>query len=176
MHVRKAFDPLKESYHIGLETGAIEFACVNTQLYCTYAFLAGMPLDKLEKEARAYSESFLELKQDTNYFYNETWRAAMLNFMGKSTNPLVLTNESYDEEKMIAQNVDRNDKNGEFFIWFCKMMLCYFFREFEQAAGYAARCRELLESVLSKFEIPNHHFYEALIALALAEKLSLIHI
>ena len=169
MHAREALEPLKESYHIGLETGAIEFACVNSQLYCINSFLVGRPLKKIEKEAKAYSESFLELKQETSYFYNETWRHAMLNFMGRSDNPLALLSDTYDEDKMLAQNVERNDKNGEFFIWFNKMMLCVFFREFERAEGYAKRCRELLETVLSKFEIPNHHFYEGLM-------LSLIHI
>ena len=36
-HVHNTLRPLQESYHIGLETGAIEFACINTNIYCIHA-------------------------------------------------------------------------------------------------------------------------------------------
>ena len=166
-HVENTFAPLQESYHIGLETGAIEFACVNTNIYCINAYLAGRPLSKIESETRAYSESFDHYKQETNFNYNEVYRQAMLNFMGRSEDPLVLTGDAYDEEKMIAQNKERNDQTGAFFIHFNKLILSYYFQDYKQAIEHANEARERLESVLAKFEIPNHHFYEALTLLAM---------
>ena len=166
-HVHNTLRPLQESYHIGLETGAIEFACINTNIYCIHAYLSGKPLLRLEEETKAYSESFNQFKQETNFNYNEVYRQPMLNFMGRSANPLILTGEAYNEEKMILQNQERNDKTGTFFIHFNKLILCYYFQEYEQAAYHAAESRKLLEAVLAKFEIPNHHLYEALTLLAL---------
>ncbi|MCP9234466.1 adenylate/guanylate cyclase domain-containing protein [Lewinella sp. JB7] len=166
-HVRNTLRPLQESYHIGLETGAIEFACINSNIYCIHAYLIGRPLPRLEEETAAYSRSYRQLKQETNVNYNEVYRQGMLNFLGRSANPLVLTGTAYDEEKMTAQNAERQDQTGTFFIHFNKLILGCYFRDYTGAARHAERCRELLEAVLAKFEIPNHHFYEALVYLSL---------
>lgn len=171
-HVHNTLKPLQESYHIGLETGAIEFACINTNIYCIHAFLSGKPLERLEVETKAYSESFKAFKQETNYNYNEVYHQAMLNFMGRSSSPLILKGEAYDEEKMMKQNTERNDKTGTFFIHFNKMILCYYFEDYKNALYHATESRKLLEAVLAKFEIPNHHLYEALTMLALYPKAS----
>ncbi len=169
-HVHNTLRPLQESYHIGMETGAIEFACINTNIYCIHAYLSGRRLERLEQETKAYSESFNQFKQETNFNYNEVYRQPMLNFMGRSANPLILTGEAYDEEKMMAQNTERNDKTGTFFIHFNKLILSYYFHDYDKAAEHAAESRKLLEAVLAKFEIPNHHFYEALTLLQLYAK------
>ncbi len=166
-HVKLTLRPLQESFQIGMETGAIEYACVNTNIYCIHAFLCGKPLVRLEEETRAYSESYKKLKQDTNVQYNEVYRQAMLNFLGRSDNPLLLTGSAYNEEEMLRQNSERNDKSGLFFIHFHKLMLGMYFREFAQAQHHATEARKLLDAVLAKYEIPNHHFYEALSLLAL---------
>jgi len=169
-HVHNTLRPLQESYHIGMETGAIEFACINTNIYCIHAYLSGKRLVRLEEETKAYSDSFNQFKQETNFNYNEVYHQGMLNFMGKSSDPLILTGTVYDEEKMMQQNLSRNDKTGTFFIHFNKLILATHFHEYEKAAHHAAESRKLLEAVLAKFEIPNHHLYEALALLAKCEK------
>ena len=166
-HVRNTLAPLKESYFIGMETGLIEFACINTNIYCIHSFLCGKPLEKVEQEILTFSQSYLQFKQETNYNYNEVYRQAVLNFMGKTADPTLLTGEAYDEVKMMSQNLERKDRTGSFFIHFNKLMLCYYFGEFEQARLHAEETRLLLDAVLSKFEIPNYCYYEALTLLAL---------
>ena len=161
-HVENTLSPLQESYHIGLETGAIEFACINANIYCIHAYLTGRTLTKIESETRAYSESFDHYKQETNFNYNQVYHQGMLNFMGRSENPLILTGDAYDEEKMLIQSRERNDQTGTFFIHFNKLILSYYFHDYERATHHAAESRSLLQAVLAKFEIPNHHFYEAL--------------
>lgn len=168
-HVRETLRALQESYQIGLETGLIEFACINTNIYCIHSFLCGKPLVRLEEETSAYSRSYRQFKQDTNFNYNEVYRQAMLNFMGKGANPVILTGEAYDEEKMLQQNIERNDKTGTFFIHFLKTMLGFHFRELPRARAHALEAEKLLDAVLAKFEIPNLHFYHALTCVGLAE-------
>ncbi len=169
-HIDETLKPLQESYHVGLETGAIEFACINTNIYCIHSFLSGKRLKRLEQEAKAYSESYFRFKQETNYNYNEVYRQGMLNFLGRSEDPLILTGSAYNEEKMMAQNVERNDKTGLFFLHFNKLILCAVFGDHNNALHHATESRKLIEAVLAKFEIPNHHFYEALTMLALYSK------
>ncbi|TVP48413.1 MAG: GAF domain-containing protein [Mongoliibacter sp.] len=165
-HIDKTLKPLQESYHIGMETGAIEFACINTNIYCIHSYLSGKPLERLEVETKAYSQSFLLFNQETNLNYNEVYHQSMLNLMGQSDDPLLLRGTAYDEEKMVVQNEERNDKTGMFFLHFNKLILSYIFGEYESGIKHADESRKLLEAVLAKFEIPNHHFYEALTMLA----------
>ncbi|MFN4762967.1 adenylate/guanylate cyclase domain-containing protein [Gillisia sp. Q332] len=169
-HIDKTLKPLQESYHIGMETGAIEFACINTNIYCIHSYLSGKPLERLEEETKAYSQNFRLFNQETNLNYNEVYRQGMLNLLGRAADPVILTGTAYDEEKMVVQNEERNDKTGMFFLHFNKLILCYIFGEYENGLKHAAESRKLLEAVMAKFEIPNHHFYEALTMLALYEK------
>ena len=87
-HVRGSLRPLQESFQIGLETGLIEFGCVNTNIYCIHSFLCGRPLERVEEETRAYSAIYRQFKQETNHNYNEVFRQSMLNFMGRSADPV----------------------------------------------------------------------------------------
>lgn len=167
-HVRNTLRPLQQSFQIGMETGLIEFACVNTNIYCIQAFLCGRPLERVAEETRAYSDLYRQFKQETNFNYNEVFRQAMLNLIGRSADPVSLTGEAYDEDRMLAQNRERGDKTGTFFIHFNKLLLCYHFRRYDEARLHARAARRLLDAVLAKFEIPNHHFYEALTLLAIA--------
>src|SRR6516162_4758292 len=169
-HVRGSLRPLQDSFQIGLETGLIEFACVNTNIYCIHSFLCGRPLERVEEETRAYSALYRQFKQETNYNYNEVFRQGMLNFMGRSADPVRLVGDAYDEGRMAVQNRERGDKTGAFFIHFNKLLLGYHFRRFAEAKDHAGAARKLLDAVLGKFEIPNLRFYEALTALALAEQ------
>jgi len=171
-HIDKTLKPLQESYHIGMETGAIEFACINTNIYCIHAYLSGKPLERLEIETKSYSQSFDQFNQETNFNYNEVYHQAMLNLMGRSNDPVIMTGEAFDEVKMIKQNDERNDQTGQFFIHFNKLILSYLFGEYNGALEHAQESRKLLEAVLSKFEIPNHHFFEALTMLALYKEVS----
>jgi histidine kinase len=169
-HIDQTLKPLQESYHIGMETGAIEFACINTNIYCIHSYLSGKPLERLEEETKAYSQSFKLFNQETNLNYNEVYRQAMLNLLGKSVDPLKLKGSAYDEEKMVVQNAERNDKTGMFFLHFNKLILSYILGKYENGLKHASESRKLLEAVMAKFEIPNHHFYEAMTMLAVFEE------
>ena len=167
-HVDKSLAPLRNSFYTGLETGENEFACVNANIYCIHAFLSGKPLDLLEKETAAFSNSFFNLKQGTQHHYNEIYRQGMRCLMGLDDDPHRLIGEAFDAEAMLPIKQEKEDKSAVFFIYFNTMMISYFFGDFKQALQQADLALELEEAVLSKFEIPNLYFYRALSALALA--------
>ncbi|NBB88190.1 MAG: AAA family ATPase, partial [Bacteroidetes bacterium] len=169
-HVDKTLKPLRESWQIGMETGLIEFACVNTNIYCIHAFLSGKSLSSVEKETRSFSENYQQLKQETNLHYNEVYRQAMHNFMGLSKDPTLLVGEAYDEEKMRFQNAERNDQTGTFFICFLSSMLHSYFGNPEASLRESDKAIPILDAVLAKFEIPNLYFYRGLSAADLMKK------
>ncbi|MBT8298140.1 MAG: hypothetical protein KJO52_07380, partial [Maribacter sp.] len=171
-HIHESLEPFLYSYRVGFETGAIEYACINVNIYCNHLYLGGKPLVQTEEEMRAFSESMLAYKQETNYNYNEVYRQAVLNLLGKSEDVLLLIGSAFDETKMAVQNTERNDRSGDFYIHFHKMMLNYLFGHYDMARVQADLGRPLLDAVLAKFDVAVFHFYEALVYLALAGETS----
>ncbi|MDX2510401.1 MAG: adenylate/guanylate cyclase domain-containing protein [Desulfobacterales bacterium] len=171
-HIHQSLEPFLYSYRVGFETGAIEYACINVNIYCNHLYLGGKPLVQTEEEMCAFSESMLAFKQETNYNYNEAYRQAVLNLLGKSEDVLLLIGSAFDETKMAIQNTERNDRAGDFHIHFHKMILNYLFRNYEEARVQADLGRPLLDAVLAKFDVAVFHFYEGLVYLALAGETS----
>jgi histidine kinase len=172
-HIRNTLKPLRDSYHVGLETGAIEFACINANIYCIQSYLIGLPLEKLEEETRDFSEQFKAFNQDTNFSYNEIFRQGMLNFLGQAEgSPTVLTGAAINEEQMLADSLESNNRTSAFQLYLNKMILCNFFGDYETAWKFAVKGRPLLDAVLAKLEVALFHFHEGLAAINTAESSS----
>jgi class 3 adenylate cyclase len=85
--------------------------------------------------------------------------------MGRSTDPLVLTGEAYDEVEMLKANLERKNRISVFFIYFHKTILFNYFGKYREANAQAYLARPLLDAVLAKLEVAYHHFHEALAAI-----------
>lgn len=166
-HVDLSLKPLQDSFHTGLETGENEFACVNANIYCIHAFLCGKPLVKLEEEAKNYSKLFQRLNQETQFNYNEVFRQSMHSFLGLSEDPQLLIGSAYDEVSMESLHLERKDQAGEFLLCFNRMLVSFYFGNYEKAVDQADKAVKLIDAVMSKYEIPNLFFYQALSALGL---------
>jgi len=168
-HVKHTLKPLRDSYHVGLETGAIEFACINANIYCIHSFLIGLPLGKVEEETRDFSEHFAAFNQDTNHSYNEIFRQGMLNFMGKASNdPTVLNGGAIVEADMLSRGEEMNNRISILQVYLNKMILSNYFGDYETAWRCAVEGRPKLDAVLAKLEVAYFHFHEALAAINLA--------
>ncbi len=171
-HVHKSLEPFLYSYKVGFETGAIEYACINVNIYSNHIYLGGKPLDKSEKEMRLFSEQMLKYKQETNYNYNEVYRQAALNLLGRSEDPTVLVGEAYNEVKMAPIHESENDRAATFLIHINNLMLGYLFHKYDKALEHAKLTRPLLDAVLAKYDVAIFWFYEGLVSLAVAREAS----
>ncbi|TVQ04428.1 MAG: GAF domain-containing protein [Balneolaceae bacterium] len=171
-HVHKSLDPFLYSYKVGFETGAIEYACINVNIYCNHIYLGGKPLSQSEREMKMFSEQMLKYKQETNYNYNEAYRQAALNLLGLSEDPTILSGEAYDERKMAPIHNKQKDRAGIFLIHFNNVMLKYLFHQYDKALEHAASTRPLLDAVLAKYDVAMFWFYEGLVNMAVAREKS----
>ena len=171
-HVHKSLDPFLYSYKVGFETGAIEYACINVNIYCNHIYLGGKPLEESEREMKMFSEQMLKYKQETNYNYNEAYRQAVLNLLGQSEDPTVLSGEAYDERKMAPIHEERKDRAGTFLIHINNLMLKYLFHQYDEALEHAVLTRPLLDAVLAKYDVAIFWFYEGLVNMAAAREKS----
>ena len=171
-HVHKSLDPFLYSYKVGFETGAIEYACINVNIYCNHIYLGGKPLAEAEREMKMFSEQMLKYKQETNYNYNEAYRQAVLNLLGQSDDPTVLSGEAYDERKMAPIHEERKDRAGTFLIHSNSVMLKYLFHQYNEALEHALLTRPLLDAVLAKYDVAIFWFYEGMVCMAGAREKS----
>ncbi|NBB77545.1 MAG: AAA family ATPase, partial [Bacteroidetes bacterium] len=169
-HVHKSLDPFLFSYKVGFETGAIEYACINVNIYCNHIYLGGKPLQQSEREMKAFSEQMLKYKQETNYNYNEAYRQAARNLLGLSDDPTALSGKAYDEKKMAPIHEERKDRAGTFLIHNNNLMLNYLFHDYGKAQEHAALTRPLLDAVLAKYDVAIFWFYEGLVSMAAARE------
>lgn len=169
-HTRTTLDPLVESYHIGFETGAIEYAIINANIYCIHAFLCGQKLDTLQSEIDSYSQMMQACKQETNYQFNQIYHQCVLNLMGSSSDPVKLVGDAYNEDVMLPHHLDANDMTASFFVYFLRMMLGYLFGELDYANDALTEARGRLTAILAKLENSVFNFYESLLGLALLSR------
>lgn len=171
-HVHESLEPFLYSYKVGFETGAIEYACINVNIYSNHVYLGGKPLVKSEREMKMFSEQMLKYKQETNYNYNEVYRQAALNLLGRSKDPTILSGEAYDEAKMAPIHESEKDRAAIFLIHINNLMLNYLFHNYSKALDHAKLTRPLLDAVLAKYDVAIFWFYEGLVSIAAARETS----
>lgn len=89
---------LYDGYKLGLQTGDMEYAMMNIALFGFFCYSAGKALSDLEKDMRDYAEQMEECNMMSQLkFLALTWQT-MLNLLGRSDDPLVLTGEAMIQE------------------------------------------------------------------------------
>ena len=166
-HIRETFKPLIYSIHVGLETGAIEYAMINANIYCIHGYLSGQDMAKLESEIEGYSAMMQGFGQETNYNFNQIYHQAVLNMQGRSDDPCALVGTAYDEHEMLPRHLKANDSTASFFVYFNKMILNYLFGYYETAVDCRDETESKLSAVLAKLENTSFNFYDSLLSLAL---------
>jgi len=163
-HIKHTLAPLLDSYHIGLETGAIEFSCINANIYCIHAYIIGKPLDKLEPELKDYSQIINQYKQETNFMYNEVFRQSALNFMGQAGDYLKLNGQAFNEDQLIADGIEEKNRTISFLIFFHRSILGNYFGDANFALENSLKSEKLLDAVLAKIEVALQSFHFGLAA------------
>ena len=168
-HYRDTFDPLREAYQLGLESGDFNFAGLAAFDYAVQAYWAGDNLARLESELTSYSNVFRALKQENIVPLLSTYRQAMLNLMGASEGPPDQLNGTACDENALAPAFEASHNlNALGQLYMHKMALAYLFQRHEEAAKYAVEVQRCLSGATATQGVPLYHYYFALNHLALA--------
>ena len=151
-------------YHSALEVGEFEFASYNIYCYCKHAFLAGEPLEAVEKEMDDYRHVIKKLNQETSLRFHGTFHQTVLNLLGKSPDPCRFPDS---EETLLRLYMRSSNRLGIFYYYFCKLFLHYLFGHYEEAVHYADLAqRETIFEYGGPLAVPLTVFYGALARLA----------
>jgi predicted ATPase len=138
--VRMIFEPLKNAHRVALETGDIDFAMLNANVYCWESFdICTLP--KIEKIISSFSNRMEVYGHESILMMIKPLWQMVHNFMGKAHgDPQVLTGEIMEQEYTVQY---ARENNKTLLIWshFYRLLLNYMFGDFESAEVHASVCR-----------------------------------
>jgi len=168
--IQETLEPMKYGYRIGLESGDIEFAMLNANLYC-WNQIDITPIPILDKEMRGFRDRMNFYHQDMNLMLIKPSWQMLHNLMGLGTRDvLTLTGEIMEEDKL-----DQMRKTNEaVYIWSCfhRMMLAYLFGDYERAEALSSGCQQIVDYPFGASDVVLVVFFDGLTALAQARKSS----
>lgn len=165
-HIAATLPSLLDGYQIGLETGDFGFGCNCLVGHAVSSYLTGKELAAVEQEMANSAQVINQLGQATYLHWHHIYWQAVLNWQGKNEdmNPR-LRGKVYNEDKMMPVHLQANDQSSVFNAYFNKMILCYHFQEFQQAAAYAGKAAAGNQP--GSLFAPIFHLYHSLAQLAL---------
>ncbi|MBW4423668.1 MAG: AAA family ATPase [Nostoc desertorum CM1-VF14] len=166
-HLKETFPVLADAYQSGIESGEFEFAsyCAFSLCYCP--FFAGQELTELEQQTAIYRKATNQIRRETPATWLAMLQQTILNLRGKSENPSRLVGCIYEEEQALSRAIAVKDGTSIHYFYLNKLILCYLFGEYEQAAKTATLAEQYLGAATAIISVAIFHFYDSLIFLSL---------
>ncbi|MCW5201461.1 AAA family ATPase [Desulfobulbus sp. US4] len=165
-HAQETIEPLTEGCQYGLEAGDLEFAGV-TLMHCgSYMFWLGHPLPAVAQQHKKFSAVMQRFNLEYQLIYLKIWQQTVLNLQGKKSMPFRLEGEVFDEDEMLPTLLKKNYGMAVFAVYLAKMMLCYLFKEVDQALDNAILAEEYEQANTGVMVVPIYQFYYSLVLLA----------
>ena len=171
-HLRETFPLLMRTYAVGLECGNfvyVGFAVLNR---FRHMFIAGVEFSEMEKDFDAYVPVLFRLKQDRSAIGCQLFRQAVLNLMGFSDDPCIISGNVYREEEKIPYHEQGKDFTILFTLYFLKMFLCYLFGRNAEAMKNSKTAEICMGTLNIQANSGSYYFYDSLVHLANIDQLS----
>jgi GAF domain-containing protein len=172
-HLKETFPGLAEGYQSGIESGEFEYASYCAVIICYYFFFAGHELTELEQQTAIYRKATSQIRRETLSTWLAVLQQTIFNLRGQSENPSRLVGYLYDEEQALSRAIAAKDGTGLHYFYLNKLILCYLFGEYEQAAKTATLSEPHLSTATALFSVAIFHFYDSLIFLSLLANASI---
>ncbi|GAP99914.1 AAA family ATPase [Leptolyngbya sp. NIES-2104] len=166
IHLRETIPMLVEAYQNGVETGDFEFAGYGAFGVCHHSFFVGEELAQLEQKTAVYSKAMGQIRREIPSSWTAMLWQTILNLLGRSKNPSRLMGSAYNEEAL-PQMIAIKDGTGVNYFYLYKIVLCYLFGEYHQAAQNAVLARQYVEMPTAMM-VPLFCFYHSLALLSLS--------
>eukprot|EP00339_Tiarina_fusa_P000461 CAMPEP_0117002134 /NCGR_PEP_ID=MMETSP0472-20121206/3906_1 /TAXON_ID=693140 ORGANISM="Tiarina fusus, Strain LIS" /NCGR_SAMPLE_ID=MMETSP0472 /ASSEMBLY_ACC=CAM_ASM_000603 /LENGTH=1051 /DNA_ID=CAMNT_0004702383 /DNA_START=156 /DNA_END=3311 /DNA_ORIENTATION=+ len=167
--VRMVFEPLKNAHRVALETGDIDFAMLNANIYCWESFDISS-LIKLEKIIMGFSNRMKAYGHESVLMMIKPLWQMVHNFMGRAhVDPKTLTGEIMEQEYTI-QYARENNKTLLIWLHFYRLLLAYMFGDYESAEIHATVCRVAESNPFGSSDRVLLVFYDGLVTLAQGKK------
>jgi diguanylate cyclase (GGDEF)-like protein len=161
--VQATLPALREAYSSALESGDLEFAAYSGLVYSFHTYLTGRELSGVAQDMAIYGKMMQQTHQYQAIALHIPYWQAVLNWLGRSSDPCTLTGETGEELELLAGSMNANNREAVFYFYLNKMMLCYSFEDYAQASQMADAAAPYLSGGLP---VVIFYFYDSLIKLA----------
>ncbi|MDJ1182981.1 trifunctional serine/threonine-protein kinase/ATP-binding protein/sensor histidine kinase [Roseofilum casamattae] len=160
--LQNSIEPLLESYYAGLESGDLEFASYASICYCYHCFFTGYSLSELIGKLEVYGDFARQIKLEPIIVKFEMTQQLVLNLLGESSEPHVLTGTAYDLKTRLSQHYEANDGASIGFCQMAQLWLCLLFCYPEDAIAHAEEGQPYIEMITSNYPFPFFRYCHAL--------------
>lgn len=161
-HLRRSADGEREAWRVGLETGELEFGCYGGHVASKYAFFYGESLTTLLPEIAQYTEAMGRLKNALALSSHVSWHQAARNLVESSAEPWRLAGPVLDVASARPVWEAAGNRMALSNALTARLFLSVVFERWEEASQLADEGATVLDSVLSQFNQPLHHFLSGL--------------
>ncbi len=161
--VHATLPALREAYCNALQAGDLEFAAYSGLVYSFHAYLTGKELTEVAQDMATYGQRMKQTHQNQALFLHIPYWQAVLNWLGRSADPCCLTGETGKDSDLLTLSLAANNREAVFYFYLNKMILCYGFADYEQAAIMATAAEPY---VAGSLPVVVFYFYDSLIKLA----------
>ena len=180
LNLRSFQEPLRlntatvlEAHRLGMLTGDVETAMYAATAACGVRFYSGEPLPLVAKATRDMIQQCEEYRQHAGVLALPLLQCC-LNLMGRAAgDPLVLTGEAMNEEKMLRRARAEHNTGLLSFLLTMKYIVAIYLKEHEAAESVNKHLRRIINKKHPPF-LPVtwtfHHFFEGIAAVASARK------
>ena len=170
--LRAGLPLLMEAYHVGLETGDVEFGTFAYYFHCHHHFHAGTDLPMCLAKLAAAKVALTQAKQTIQLDYLRIQYQAAWNLASESANPCALEGDIYNETEMLPLHEQRHDFTALFKYHFQKATLLYMFGNYAVALHHTTTALRYVKAVTGLYIKSLVYFYDALTRIQLHALLS----
>jgi hypothetical protein len=160
--------PFLRAYKMALDTGAIEDLFFSIIGYSIVYYHCGLQLDPFEKDMRRFTEVLEDYGQTYFLAIYKTHVQFILNLMGQSDDPTILTGEAMDQEECLRMWTKDPNSRALQLLRLNRMILAYFFDDLPLADKMASELCHPVKFGPGAWLAPRFLF-EGLIAFGLAK-------
>jgi len=165
--LESCFQPLLNGYEKGLKVGDVNSAASIVHAHCAYHVHLGCPIEPTEALFRKYHYVLTKHNQEQFLPLHLLFWQALLNLMGRSSNPIELTGEVMNQKDFIRDAMENNKSMEMAFLYYNRMLLAFLFGEYKLAAEMGENNKNIGAFALSNFVVTQQIFYEGLNAAVL---------
>ena len=174
-HLRRplqlGMDAMLKAYQYGMETGDIYSSSNGAAIYSIMYYFSGLPLGPLLDDLSAFAALLDRYNQATQLSLVLVYNQAVLNLMGRSRNPVVLTGTAVNQDEYLKDTNSSNGMGKERSVWFLLNHLGFFFGDLDVASKYGElmwKNRCMVNG--SNFYMPAYLMFLSLTALEMARR------
>lgn len=164
--LREGLKVLSNSLRQLRHAGALDYYHQDARALYRAQFACGEPLSKMLHDSENYSESLLDYKQLLVWNFHAPLQQAVLNFMGRATDPRILIGKHINVNEKTVEWKTTGNKMALYQSQFFGMIVAYYFQDYDLAESNLKQIHQDLYEDGPDILVPLRLFYAGLTYLA----------